>query len=87
MPVPFSFETAFAKGRTAPEVTLRGMMGFQSRPFSPVYQWHQTALNGRRDICISHGVYASNRETRRCSAPCEILLTAHFPVMALGTPT
>jgi hypothetical protein len=31
MPVPFDFEAAFLKGRTAPEATLRGTMGFQEQ--------------------------------------------------------
>jgi hypothetical protein len=57
------------------------------QPFSPVYHGHQTAINGRRDIGFSHHVYASNRETRLCRVPCEILLTAHFPIIAPpGTP-
>jgi len=30
-PVPSDFEAAFSKGRTAPEVTLRGTMGFQEQ--------------------------------------------------------
>jgi hypothetical protein len=31
MPVPSSFEVAFSQERTAPEVTLRGTMGFQEQ--------------------------------------------------------
>jgi hypothetical protein len=57
-----------------------------SRPFSPVDHWHPTAIQGRREICLFQYFYARNRETSLCSVPCKILLTAHFPVIAPGTP-